>query len=476
MKLIQLLFVYVGLLVLSSCQSRESLSIYTNEQSTSLTKSNAQEPICVKHYVSTPDAIRFSALYYPERNFTITPYLVKKDTLLHILNYEGGGWLVISGDRRYDPIIAESPDGYLNINSDESYVSWFKSIGEDISILRDSGFDIENDNTAFWQAIAPIKVDGVTTKAGTPKWVIRNVVSNITSTWSFPIPHLIETKWGREAPWNSKLPYDNNPNSDGSRCSTGCVPVAVAQLLYYLHYEIGKPTGLYHNISCLYPGVISPADATSIGFQRSNYVSNSTRWDDMALTGTSYGNTEYVGNLMLDIGNRFNTLYGCEALGGSGTNLQLYYDTVFSGYGIACTESSHSLAIVKNSLESDMPVIVRRIGTNTSNYNVNHTWIIDGLAKEIREYIMTRYCEFSYDWTEYDEVYDTFAEVQQVYGFVDDGDSQDYLGSSITNYYYQMNWGEDGVGDGAYYSSNGVWISGDNNFNSTTIGIYHGFQ
>ena len=476
MKNYILLSIVALILAVVSCQSQESLSIDENAAELSLTKSDGTESFVSKYSVSTSDAIRYSELYHPGRKFSVTQFIVKRDTLLHILNYEDGGWIVIPGDRRFDPILAESQDGYLDLKSEEEYMFWFRSIADDMLFLWDKKPYLENENTVLWGAVAPKKDTGVITKASTPKWVIRSIASTVTSTWSFPVPHLTITKWGQGSPWNRKLPIDNNPYGDGTRCVTGCVSVAVAQLLYYLHYEIGEPTSLYHVIYCHYPGVISPANATSLGFVRANEVYNSSRWDDMALTAYSSGSTEYVGNLMLDVGNRFNTLYACGALGGSAAFLHNYYYSAFSAYGLSCNESPLTLSIVMNSLYSRIPVLIRGDEKNANNQIIaSHAWLIDGLAKQEMGYTMTRYCEYSYDWTENDEVYDTFAEVQQVYGFVDDGDSQEYPGPTISNFYYQMNWGYEGIGDNIYYNSNDSWTVGNNTYNSNKT-VYYGFN
>ena len=478
MKKHSFLPICVGLFALASCQSRDALSVYQDEATTFMTKSNNPECFTSKYAVSLSDAIHFSELYHPGRDFTITPYVVKEDTLLYALNYDGGGWMVISGDKRFDPNAAECPDGRIDFDTEDEYLFWFKSLAEDICSLREKNPDLENDNTALWQAMSPIKKEGIIKMRNTPKWVIRNVVSNITSTWSYPVPHLMVTKWGQGSPWNNKLPVDNNSSGDGSRCVTGCVSVAVAQLLYYLHYKIGKPTSLYHTIYCLYPGVISPAGASALGFVRGNKVTNSSRWDDMALTN-SLGNTVYVGDLMLDIGNRFNTSYACAYLGGSAAFLSDCMSVLPTYYGINGSSSSHSLINVKTSLDAEKPVLISRDAVNASNQIVSsHAWVIDGYAIELREQTMTRYCEYTGDWTYGDEVYDTFAEVQQVYGFVDDGDSQDYPGPTITNYFYRMNWGYNGTGDNVYYNSNDTWTVGGVNYNSTypnSFNIYYNF-
>ena len=68
--------------------------------------------------------------------------------------------------------------------------------------------------------------------------------------------HLLATKWGQGTPWNSKTPV----RYGGDHCYTGCTNVAVAQVLYYLHGEIGIPTASPKN-GITYKYLSSPADS-----------------------------------------------------------------------------------------------------------------------------------------------------------------------------------------------------------------------
>lgn len=172
----------------------------------------------------------------------------------------------------------------------------------------------------------------------------------------------------------------------------------------------------------------------------------------MALSASSGGNTSYVGDFMLDIGNRVNTIYsGLDGLADLDTTafsaMALYYGLFFH------PRSPYSESSVKTCLFNGYPVIIGGFPSNNSFFW--HAWIIDGLYIERQNYSMFRYCEYSYDWGPEDEVYDTLAEAQAVYGFSGPYDLKPFT-RIINNERFHMNWGDDGNGDGIYLCS-GIW-------------------
>lgn len=101
MRLFPFIVVSAGLLFWS-CQSRDSLTVETEITSASVTKSVDLNNVASKYSVSSSDAMHYSELYHPERVYSLTSYVVSKDTLLYVLNYKDGGWMVVPGDRRYE--------------------------------------------------------------------------------------------------------------------------------------------------------------------------------------------------------------------------------------------------------------------------------------------------------------------------------------------------------------------------------------
>ena len=105
--------------------------------------------------------------------------------------------------------------------------------------------------------------------------------------------------------------------------------VAVAQLLYYYHFHLGVPSGLYHSIV---PTFIPNGNYYTSSVTRSDYHANSSRWEEMAKTYRSQcASTDYVGDLVIDIGERVGIKYGEDGSGVAFDN----YKNVFSLYGLS---------------------------------------------------------------------------------------------------------------------------------------------
>jgi len=434
-----------------------------------------------KYNVSISDAKRYSDLRYPDAEYSLTPYVVGRDTLMYIFNYDEG-WMVVSGDRRVTPVIAVSLEGALDMNEKKEFVFYLQTIAEDIaSIKKDDSF-VDKDMVQLWDRISPTRYFGqktsIQTKAYEPRWVVRTFMISDYSSWTTDVDHLIDTKWGQGYPWNQKLPRDSRtPQSfdpyelvyDHERCVTGCVSVAIAQVLFYLHHTFGFPTHLYQSIQCSYPSVFSPA--SDVGFSRGWYVDDSDYWDYMQSESNPYGNCVYVGDLMLDIGNRFGMEYGGPSAGGSGTVLYNHYSAL-SYYDITCSVSNHSVSTVRANLLNGLPVIVT---ADNSDDTRSHAWIIDGIITEAHQYYYVRMVEYTYDWTEEDETYTDFSEIQRRYGFQVGQTVQYFQESGPSVYLYYMNWGEDGDGDNTALYASSSWYYNSQSVFSKNKRIYYGF-
>lgn len=280
--------------------------------------------------VSREDVMKFSEAIKPGKDYTTDSYVKDNDTLLYLLNYEDG-WVILAGDKRTNPIVAESQHGKIALTSpNENLIAWIESYADEICALKKYDKDIKNEYSKLWENISKChaKKTNNNRKAtkGNPeyKWCVLYNTYCDSIYYSVSIPHLISTKWGQGYPWNNKCPLDVN---DGNkRCPTGCVAVSLAQMIYYMHYHLGKPTGLYHTISIANSTISGPT--TNIGFSRSSYNSSSSRWGDMALNMYSSGNTTYVGDLMLDVGNRVGMSYSGS---GSGANINT---SAVANYGL----------------------------------------------------------------------------------------------------------------------------------------------
>ncbi|MCQ2173354.1 MAG: C10 family peptidase [Bacteroidales bacterium] len=404
----------------------------------------------------------------------IIPINFNKETLLYVVNY-ANGWVIISGDKRACPIIAENECGSFEKGKiPDGVIDWLGSECEYIYSLRVSTEIKDNEYSRLWDSFPkPIRGQAQTKSDPDMKWCVITESVSVKDTVIMVVPHLLSTKWGQDYPWNIKLPLDLQVSR---KCYIGCTAVAVGQMLYYCHNSIGKPSGLYHNINCSASSV--NGSSTNIGFSRSNYVANSSRWQDMALWCNDY-NTDYAGDLMIDVGNRLNMAYSGSGSGAFITTQGLSY------YDLSYSEADYSSTIVRSQLHANKPIIVTAYNTTyttgvwpftKTNYTDGHTWIIDGIAQNRRIWTYTKHAEYTENWRNESEVYNSLSEILSKYHIQDINES--FEDDEVTSVdYLLMNWGYDGSYDSGLYSMNpnDAWYANGGN-HSYLRTIYYDFH
>ena len=147
------------------------------------------------------------ALQYNERS-KIEAFEINRDTLLYIVNHNKG-WTIIAGDKRINPIIAESDKGmFLKSSINENLMTWIASYADALRVIQSGDtLDLktnnkvtENEYTKLWSIISPNKqkVNLETTKAVEYKWAVVAYTYFDRETSNIVIPHLsgrIMDKW-----------------------------------------------------------------------------------------------------------------------------------------------------------------------------------------------------------------------------------------------------------------------------------------
>lgn len=402
--------------------------------------------------VSYDDVIKLSKSLRPQKECKYDVYEIGGDTLLYQLDY-GDEWIIIAGDKRINPFVAESKGDKISFNtSNETLKAYLDSYADEIRAIKKSPEKVENEFTKFWIKISTSKPSiKSNTRSPEYKWAVISYTYLDSETYSDLVAPLVTTKWGQRTPWNNLLPTDLQNNE---KCAIGCAAVCLAQMIYYMHYRLGKPTGLYHNISISSTQVNGPT--TNIGFSRSNLNSNSTRWDNMALTSSEWAvekirNTRY---LMYDIGNRLNMEYSGEY---SGANITL---SALSHYNLIYSYDDYNYQKVKTDLLNSKPVIVQaKCDDPDSGERVGHGWIIDGIKIKTSHYITEKHFEYTENWMYASEYYDSFDDLRRIY-HINDGTETIEEYNDIVTEYLRMNWGQDGQNDNSYYSTypSSIWV------------------
>lgn len=360
------------------------------------------------------------------------------DTLLYIVNYADGGWTIYSSDKRLPAVVAESEDGTFNKDEDSPMALWVHTMAEDIKLaklatdeeLSFSAEDIQS-NRDNWDAVCDAdnfvrNHQAVTRKVfppidPTPKGHYELARTERYTEAYDSIGHLTTTWWHQEHPFNLYCPLRSDGQSE--RAPAGCVAIAGAQMLYYLHYKLGVPVSAPSTVSCT-------GNVDNYSMSQGNM--SSTIWN---LMSPQYGSI-YEAPLIADVGRLLNMNYGNDA---SGANPEDLVNNVFAEYGVGCSFGSFSETIVAQNLLNEFPVIANAcaipcivpdspVYSNGAGY-VGHSFIIDAY-KRTRN--VTKY---TYVWVPDDESNDTPSILLPM------DDRIEYTFGSPVLSYIKMNWG-----------------------------------
>jgi hypothetical protein len=255
-----------------------------------------------------------------------------------------------------------------------------------------------------------------------------------------------------------------------SHCDNGCGPVAIAQMLYYLHQKEGVPVSAYGDCYTqqYVPDPIAPGVQDALILHSSDvtfYNYSPTNWAAMPLSASdSTGAFAAVSALMVQIG----ILLPAQYLPTSTLSYARNFIDVFQqGFSINCTEQfSGNVDIIADQVFSaQMPVIL----VVSCNQTGDHALIVD--AYKFHYQVIEKVYRapkpdpdpdnepgFRGGITPYIDMYDYKTEYETI----------------VSNRYFGMNWGWDGSGmDGVWFSADVIsWMPGVITFNTIDYMLY----
>ncbi len=446
MKRLYLVFI---VLVIYSCEKSQKVKV-SDEFSLMSNNAVSERMLCpTSDTLTVEDAIILSELYQKKcsvltkSNQKMISNVVpingnNQSPLMYAINYQGGGYLLVSATKKYYPIIASVEKGsfsydennpssllindYLfdleQANCREGYNSVLHSIWSqyEYSNVIERGYAKTKSGEEIWDEYYDLLYDNYYwdwINAGYNVYFLHNppldmpedvyedfciiaeddedleslgldyrytsIITERLVQNNTTVGPLIHTKWGQSSPWNGLVPSNN---------LLGCVTVATGQIMRY-HTK--------------------PA---------------SFSWSDMPVDTCNTTIQSFLANLKNNL-----LVYN----GGS----SIYISNVLLGlYGYSTTIINHSVSQVVSSLASGNPVYMR--GFDAARGNVGHAWICDG------------YNSMS-SWVEY-----RLYLLQTDYGHPDRMVLFDDETCNFSSYVsLHMNWGLDGDYDG-FYGDTGI--------------------
>ncbi|MBQ3742481.1 MAG: C10 family peptidase [Bacteroidales bacterium] len=384
---------------------------------------------------------------------TIEPYVWQGDTVMYLVN-DINGWQLVAADKRACPIVAYAENEHMSLadlENKEMYLRyWTQSVAEDIHMLRNGDYPIENENTKYWEIIEWNVKNHVATKTEEMEgWrLYRSILVSAVYNNTGP---LIPTKWGSYDPWNSCFPY----HYSGERMNVGSHNVAIAQVLYWANQEYGVPSYTYTDVTALQGDAIFYDDSEEevhIAYPIFLFNDSSTvAWSQMKLSYDDSGRSDYVSYLMAKV-------RSCtDPVQEEGYSVTTDVNAI-NCFGLAASYGNYSVDTLEHYLYQETPVIVLT-DVQTNNFYPNKlACIVDAYYRQTRTYDV--YYIYDPDNT---YVFDNISEEEDEGGPIVLPAGYDWFcqRNTTTMKFIAINWGFDGQGDGVRYAPNNTlwdWI------------------
>lgn len=272
--------------------------------------------------------------------------------LYHIVNYEGGGFMILSADDRLSPILAFSYDNSMPLIGEnefpEGLADWYSNQKDLVEFIRD------NPN-------AEVSQNGdISSTSGINLWdpcAIQRQITPANLSYDpcdpdggggcedqyYQVNPLLSTLWDQECGYNQLMPTLTCSPACG-KALVGCVSVAMAQVMRYHSHPQG------YNYSSM-PDTLGN-------------IHNAT--------------------LMADIFNAFPSSEHIILCNGTGIRYDdNHYASVMTdsfGYSSA-TQGTYNSSRVRGNLDLGRPVILGGGGSNGTTFG--HMWVADGYLRGV---------------------------------------------------------------------------------------------
>ena len=212
----------------------------------------------------------------------------------YVFNVGNSGFVIISADDNFRPVIGFSDEGIFDVNNMAPGMAYYlNSIIEARSHYN--GNVVDPKVAAEWESLA-----------NTGRLITRNAGKGRE--------YLVKTRWNQSpAPYNSMCPDDPQSPNSGYHAYVGCVATAMSQLMKYWNYPAqGQGSHQYNH--------------PKYGMQSANFGATTYDWDNML---NAYGNNNYtpeegeaVATLCYHCGVSVNMNYGGDIEEGSGASTE----------------------------------------------------------------------------------------------------------------------------------------------------------
>ncbi len=170
----------------------------------------------------------------------------------HAFDFVGGGFMIISAEDVYTPVIGYSFSGEFP-KGEHAYVysSFLQTFVDQINFIRENNVQQEASTAQEWNHLLTDEVSSL------------NIFKN-----PMDVDPLVSSLWNQDAPYNLMCPED--PAGPSGHVYVGCVATAMSQIMHYYRYPTNG-TSIY----CYMP------PNSSYGQQCADFANTNYRWNGM---------------------------------------------------------------------------------------------------------------------------------------------------------------------------------------------------
>lgn len=145
--------------------------------------------------------------------------------MLHIVNYDEGGWAIITGNRREEnQILAMSDVGHFDPDNitNSNVAFWFAMQLEQMEAV-----EFEEDVMADMNGNSNVSVNSIPPFDDEYVWVRLPLEPIVTTTLHSEVGHLLTTKWGAGISMELQVPSIRQPKGPNRLCGRSCCAITV---------------------------------------------------------------------------------------------------------------------------------------------------------------------------------------------------------------------------------------------------------
>ncbi|MEX2364738.1 MAG: C10 family peptidase, partial [Balneolaceae bacterium] len=262
----------------------------------------------------------------------------KNEVALYLINLENGGFTIVPADKRLNPILAYSDTNKMPITLDEPLPGGLKIwLNANIAAVDSVRNKKEKNNSIHkaWETLLTTESKYKSMPDPDPDPPCEDEI--------YEVGPLLQTTWGQDEGYNNAAPPGSCTTTTNGRVLTGCVATAIAQVMRY------HESPASYNWNSMPDGAITPLNQPS--------------------------GTNEIAQLMRDVGDAVNMMWGCHASGAYGTSMEPAIENVFN-YSSSTDYQAFDMWDLKDDINS-FPRKPALIAASDSQVG-GHVWVADG--------------------------------------------------------------------------------------------------